>query len=179
MNNKKIGLIIIMVSVVALIGFSYIVIQLNKVIQQNIDLAVDNEGKCVHDPEKGVCPYEAKARLSFPVYFTAILIIMILFFGVYLFITKKPQLKIERPEQIKAEKKSDKFKIILSALNEDEQKVMTAVKEQDGIKQSTLRIRTDMSKTKLSLVLKDLEKRNLIRKVSKGKTNQIFLKRAF
>ena len=165
---------------VALIGFSYIVIQLNKIVQQNIDLAVDNEGKCVHDPEKGICPYESKAKLSIPVYLTGILIAALLFFGIYLF-TKKPQIKIpEKPkEQIKEEKKDEKFNIILSALNEDEQKIMKAVKEQDGITQATLRIRIDMSKTKLSLVLKDLESKNLIKKVIKGKTNQIFLKRAF
>jgi len=36
-----------------------------------------------------------------------------------------------------------------------------------------------MSKTKLSIVLKEMEKKNLIKKVIKGKTNQIFLKRAF
>jgi len=180
MNNKNIGIIIVIISIVALIGFSYIVIQLNKIIQQNIDLAVDNEGKCVHDPEKGICPYESKAKLSIPVYLTGILIAALLFFGIYLF-TKKPQIKIpEKPkEQIKEEKKDEKFNIILSALNEYEQKIMKAVREQDGITQSTLRIRTDMSKTKLSLVLKDLESKNLIKKVIKGKTNQIFLKRDF
>src|SRR3989344_5134847 len=173
MNNKNIGMIIVIISMVALIGFSYIVIQLNKIVQQNIDLAVDNEGKCVHDPEKGICHYESKAKLSIPVYLTGISIAALLLFGIYLF-TKKQQRKEE-----KEDKNNEKFNIILSALNEDEQKIMKAVKEQDGITQATLRIRIDMSKTKLSLVLKDLESKNLVKKVIKGKTNQIFLKRAF
>ena len=181
MNNKNIGIIIVIISIVALIGFSYIVIQLNKVIQQNIDLAVDSEGNCAHDPEKGICPYESKAKLSIPVYLTAAFIVSLLVFGIYLF-TRKPKI-IEKPkEQVresKEERKEDKFNIILSALNEDEQKIMKAVREQDGITQATLRIRIDMSKTKLSLVLKDLESKNLVKKVIKGKTNQIFLKRAF
>lgn len=185
MNNKNIGIIIVIISIIALIGFSYIVIQLNKVIQQNIDLAVDSEGNCAHDPSKGICPYESKAKLSIPVYTTATFIAALLLFGIYLF-TRKPQIKEEKPkEQIrefkesKEEKNNEKFNIILSALDESEQKVMKAVREQDGITQSTLRIRTDMSKTKLSLVLKDLEGKNLVKKVIKGKTNQIFLKRAF
>ena len=182
MNNKNIGIILVIISIVALIGFSYIVIQLNKIVQQNIDLAVDNEGKCVHDPEKGICPYESKAKLSIPVYLTGISIAALLLFGIYLF-TKKQQIKEEKPKEQRRESKEDKnnekFNIILSALNEDEQKIMKAVKEQDGITQATLRIRIDMSKTKLSLVLKDLESKNLIKKVIKGKTNQIFLKRAF
>ena len=42
--------------------------------------------------------------------------------------------------------------------------------------QSTLRIRTDMSKTKLSLVLKDMEEKNLIKKVEDGKKNKVFLR---
>ncbi|MEK6835695.1 MAG: hypothetical protein AABX55_01615 [Nanoarchaeota archaeon] len=73
--------------------------------------------------------------------------------------------------------KEDKFNILLSALSEDEQKVMKAVREQDGITQATLRIRTDLSKTKLSFILADLEKKDLIKKVAQGKTNAIYLKK--
>ena len=65
----------------------------------------------------------------------------------------------------------------MGALNEYEQKVIKAVREQDGITQATLRIRTDLSKTKLSFILADLEKKGLISKQIKGNTNQIFLKR--
>ena len=67
----------------------------------------------------------------------------------------------------------------MSALNDNEKKVMSIVREQDGIQQSTLRIRTDFSKAKLSAILTDLEKRSLIKKVEKGKKNLIFLKQDF
>ena len=67
---------------------------------------------------------------------------------------------------------------MLTGLDEDEKKVLTAVKEQDGISQSTLKYRTDLSKTKLSVILSQLEKKGLIAKVKKGKTNDIFLKKA-
>ena len=53
---------------------------------------------------------------------------------------------------------------------------MKAIKEQDGITQNTLRLRVDMSKAKLSYVLQELEKRNLIKRIQKGKTLAIYLK---
>jgi len=61
-------------------------------------------------------------------------------------------------------------------MDADERKVITAVKEQDGITQQTLRLRTDLHKSKLSIILDGLEKKGLIKKVPKGKTKQVFLK---
>ena len=61
-------------------------------------------------------------------------------------------------------------------LNEEEKKVIIAVKDQDGITQQTLRLRTGLHKSKLSIVISDLQAKKLIEKVPKGKTNQIFLK---
>ncbi len=72
----------------------------------------------------------------------------------------------------------EKFEILLKGLDEAEQKVMIAVREQDGIKQNTLYIRAGLSKTKLSFVLTDLEKRGLVRKMPEGKTNRVHLNRA-
>ena len=62
------------------------------------------------------------------------------------------------------------------ALDPHEKKVMKSIKEHEGITQSTLRLRTDMSKAKLSYVLQELEKRNLIKRIKKGKTLQVFLR---
>ena len=69
--------------------------------------------------------------------------------------------------------------MILKGLDNYEKKVMNAVKEQEGITQNTLRIRTDMSKAKLSYVLQDLEKRGLIKRIKKGKTLAVFFKENF
>ena len=80
------------------------------------------------------------------------------------------KLESEKDARINAER----FNIILSALDSFEQKVMKAVVAQEGITQNTLRLRTDMSKAKLSYVLKDLEKRNLIKREQKGKSLAVF-----
>ena len=87
-----------------------------------------------------------------------------------LFFNKTEEMLIKRLDE------DEKFKIILKALDNYEKKVLKAVKEQNGITQNTLKLRTDMSKAKLSYVLQELEKRNLIKRSPKGKTLQVFLK---
>jgi DNA-binding MarR family transcriptional regulator len=70
----------------------------------------------------------------------------------------------------------ERTELILSVLTVDERKIINAVRQQPGISQATLRLRTDLSKAKLSLLLKDLEKRGLVRRVESGKTNEVHLK---
>ena len=98
--------------------------------------------------------------------------------GFYILLFHKSEERIlKRLEEYKNERtEEEKFDLILRALDSYEKKVLKAVKEQDGITQNTLRLRTDMSKAKLSYVLQDLEKRNLIKRTPKGKTLQVFLK---
>ena len=79
-----------------------------------------------------------------------------------------------KQKEIKVEE--EKFDILMKGLNEEEQKVMKAVKEQDGITQQTLRLRTDLHKSKLSILLDGLEKKELLKRKAKGKTKQVFLK---
>jgi len=98
--------------------------------------------------------------------------------GFYLLFFNKTEEKImSRLEEEKNKKIGDeKFSLISKALDPYEKKVINAVKEQDGITQNTLRLRTDMSKAKLSYVLQELEKRNLVKRVQKGKTLEVWLK---
>ena len=89
--------------------------------------------------------------------------------GIYILIFNKSEERIlRRLEDEKNQKTGDeKFDYILMALDPYEKKVLKSVKEQDGITQNTLRLRTEMSKAKLSYVLQELEKRSLIKRIRK------------
>jgi uncharacterized membrane protein len=94
-----------------------------------------------------------------------------------LFFNKSEERILKRLEDEKSLKINDeKFSYILMGLDSYGKKVLKAVKEQDGITQNTLKLRVDMSKAKLSYVLQELEKRDLIKRNKKGKTLQIFLR---
>ncbi len=67
--------------------------------------------------------------------------------------------------------------LIESILTPGERKVVAAVREQPGITQATLRLRVDMSNAQLSVTLRELELRKIIRKVEDGRTNSIHLAR--
>ena len=82
--------------------------------------------------------------------------------------------KLKEDSSIKSE--IEKFNLILLGLNKDEKKILVAVKDQDGITQHTLGLRTDMHKSKLSVIVSMLEQKGLVKKEKLGKTNQIFLK---
>ncbi len=183
MQNKSLGIVLIVLSL--------IIIALLFVFKAQFQDAfgIHSTEACPHDPEKGeLCPYE-KLVTILPYFYSGIsLLIITCLIGVYLmfYIDKEKQIIKEYQDKIskrlvdakKKELKEDKFEFLLTALNEDEKKVIKAVKEQDGITQATLRIRTDLSKTKLSFILADLEKKDLIKRVTQGKTNQVFLKKA-
>lgn len=70
----------------------------------------------------------------------------------------------------------EKYSILSKGLNEFEKKVLKVVREEEGITQNMLRLRVDMSKAKLSQVLRELEKKGLIKREPKDKTLQIYLK---
>ena len=98
--------------------------------------------------------------------------------GIFLIFFEKSQKAIisTLENQKKMQTEEEKFDILLKGLDSYEQKVIKAVKEQDGITQQTLRLRADMHKSKLSIVLDSLEKKGLVKRKEKGKTKQVFLK---
>lgn len=63
----------------------------------------------------------------------------------------------------------------IEILKEDEQLILTLVADDDGIAQREIQRKTDFSKTKVSKILAELEKRGVIRKESMGKKNKIYL----
>ena len=163
MDNKKLGWILIGICI--LLGgilFSF-----------KIQLDKQNEVACGCS---GVCPMEE--NFSWPTYAGVIVLSILIALGIYLIFFEKSQKEIvstlEKTSKLQTEE--EKFSILLKGLDSEEKKVIKAVKEQEGITQQTLRIRTDLHKSKLSIVLNGLEKKNLIRRVPKKKTKQVFLK---
>lgn len=68
----------------------------------------------------------------------------------------------------------DKFSILLRALDDNQKRILSLVREQDGLSQSTLVLRSGLSKAKVSEVLSDFEKKKLVKREKKGKVNYIF-----
>ncbi len=113
---------------------------------------------------------------------------ILLLFGCYLTFFDKTQ-KILAEHQIKitsalkSSKKEDRqkeeFNAYLSGFDDEQQKILKIIKEQEGITQSTLRLKTTFSKTKLSLILKLLEDRKIINRKNYKKTKKIYLIQRF
>lgn len=135
------------------------------------------DGTCLHS-DRNFTPYIIGYVLS-----SALIIL-----GIYLlFFDRTHEIMMKQNKEVstalkeskKMEKQKSEFEAFLSAFNDEEKKVISAVKEQEGIQQSTLRLRVGMSKTSLSLLLKNLEQRNIISKVEDKKTNRIYLRKKF
>ncbi len=179
MNNKKIGWILISISFFFIISLIIFKIQVENLVDT---LMIESGGSCI---KGGICLHE---QSDIPIYIGVAVVFVTLALGFYLiFFEKSQQVLAQTQKDIaqtleKSKKKQDeneKFEFLLKALNEDEKKIIRAVKEQDGIEQATLRIRTDLSKTKLSVLLHELEKKSLIKKVPHGKKNRVHLKIPF
>ncbi len=97
--------------------------------------------------------------------------------GIYLlFFSTSEEAILKRLEEEKNMKiEQDKFELVIKALDDNEKRVLKAIKEQEGITQSTLRFRTDLSKAKISQILTNFEKKHLIKREVKGKTYAVYL----
>lgn len=179
MDNKRFGYLVILIGIIFIIILSIFKIQMNQLTDSLMFLS---GGDCFL--EDGTCIHKV-GNLSFIIGSAAI--VFTLGLGVYLILFSKTTKSFETAQKsilnkLKATKgkelKEERFKILLTGLDEYEKKVLKAVRDQDGISQSTLKYRADLSKTKLSMVLSQLEKKELLTKVKKGKINNVFLKKA-
>ncbi len=163
MENKKIGIVILTISVLLLLVFVVLINSLNQ------------EAEALGCFEKTGCK-SIETSLSI-VHFAFGAFGFLFSLGFYLiFFSKGDKAIIKRLEEdTKKRLGEEKFSILLQGLNPFEQRVIKAVREQPGVTQNTLRLRTNTSKAKLSQILKDLEKKNLIKREKERKTLAIYL----
>ena len=164
MENKKLGVLLIIISIFILILFVSYTTQMS---EQSAEIGCFSNKNC-ETIEKML----SLSHISMGIFsFLFALGFYLLFFNK----TEKAILeKLEKEKELKVEEM--KFKILMKALDPFEQKVVEAIREQEGITQNTLRLRANMSKSKLSIVLKELERRGIVKRVEKGKTLQVYLK---
>ena len=77
----------------------------------------------------------------------------------------------------KREEKEEKFNIIRKILSNDERKILDEIKKSGEITQDSLRLRLGWSKAKISTILTNLDKRELIQKERIGKTYKVHLQK--
>ncbi|MBI2630107.1 winged helix-turn-helix transcriptional regulator [Candidatus Pacearchaeota archaeon] len=164
MENKKLGIVLIAISLIVGGFFIYFINLLSK---QALETGCLNNSGCFAIERGLSISHAAIGVFSF-----------MLALGFYLlFFNKTEKAILKKLEDEKNKKIEDsKLEYILKALDPYEKKVIIAAKEQEGITQNTLRLRTDMSKAKLSYVLQELERRGIIKRIPKGKTLAVYLK---
>ena len=75
----------------------------------------------------------------------------------------------------KHDAKNEEYKIIRKALSEDEKAILDEIKKAGEITQDSLRFRLNWSKAKVSTILTNLDKMNLIQRERMGKTYKVYL----
>ncbi len=167
MENKKLGFIILSFSIVAtILAFGF----MGTLGRQTTALQCYPTSECQR--------VESLLGLS---HISVGLISFIGALGIYLlFFSTSEEAILKRLEEEKNKTiEQDRFELILKSMDENEKKVLKAVKEQAGITQSTLKYRADLSKAKISQVLTDFEKKNLVKRELKGKTYAVYLTENF
>lgn len=69
----------------------------------------------------------------------------------------------------------DRFNILMKTLDNNEQKVLSTLREKEGISQHMVTLKTGLSKSKVSLILSNFERKNLVKREVNGKTYSVYL----
>lgn len=162
MNSKQLGIVLTIISVVVLVSLIIFIRQFDKHLTKACDEACGTaEGTAC---TAAACPYnQGKGLLWVPI-IASILIAAIGGIGLFLAFSKS--------EKIIRQKEYD-----ISRLSEKEKKAFLCIKEsKDGIYQSELVQKLDLSKVKVTRILDGLEQQGIIERKRRGMTNIIVLK---
>ena len=78
----------------------------------------------------------------------------------------------------RVQSKDKEYRILRKALSEDEKEILDEIKKAGEVTQDSLRFRLNWSKAKVSTILTNLDKRNLIQRERVGKTYKVYLQKA-
>ena len=181
MKQKYLGIALVILGIMLLI-FTIMVkqkedIYIDSIVHAQAGSCFLDDGTCLHQ-DRDYTPYILGYVLSVAL---MVLGLYMIFFdrGQEMLAKQNKEVSKALLEAKKVDKQKSEFEAFLSAFSEDEKKVIGAIKEQEGIQQSTLRLRVGMSKTSLSLMLKNLEERQIVTKVEDKKTNRLYLRKKF
>ena len=177
MNQKQIGIILICIGLlISLLAYGvkakedYYIDQLTMRLNNTCIL---EDGYCLHD-DRNWSYYIISWLIG-----GALMILgayLVFFDQTYRLLARQQE---EFTKEVKEAKEKDTFHAYLAGFTPDEQQIIKAIHEQEGIRQSTLRFRTGLSKSMLSLVISSLEKRDVVTKTHAGKTNALYLRKKF
>ncbi|MFA5953270.1 MAG: hypothetical protein WC812_01630 [Candidatus Pacearchaeota archaeon] len=159
MENKKVGWIIIGISIV----MSLIVLIFNLGLKKIVG------DTCTHGPECSM--FET---IAIQTWISIAIVMIILIIGLFIMLSKPEEKTIIK----KIKEKSKLKKIDLSNLEKDEKKVIEFLqKEQGGVFQRELMEKLEIGKVKTTRLLDKLESKDLIIRKRRGMNNIILLKK--
>jgi ribosomal protein S25 len=165
MDNKRIGITVLVLSL--LVGF-FVILLTNSLYEKSVEIGCFSNEECI--------PVESSLSVT---HFVFGLVGIGVGMGIYLLLFKQEDVLDKLNKHKENELLNEKFSILLKGLDVFERKVLKVVKEQTGITQNTLRIRTNLSKGKISQVLIDLEKKGLVKREKKHKTYELFFREPY
>lgn len=171
MNHRRIGIIILVITLILASIFLAYTFSIEKYITSQI--TTGPKGECIH-PEGTQCPYETLNKLQ-PYNHVLIAILLLLFFsGVYLiFVQQKKENLQTQTEKIESSKTYQKPK----SLDKEEKIIYNLILENQGsIFQSEIVKKTGWSKVRVTRFLDKLEGKGLIERRRRGMTNVVILK---
>jgi len=102
-------------------------------------------------------------------------LVVALIAGVLIILFLKPSIQSQPVVTVQPASRIDELEIIKHALSDDEKQVLDEIRRAGEITQDSLRFRLEWSKAKLSRILTNLDKLNLIQRERFGKTYKVFL----
>ena len=145
--------------IVLVVVISYLVMFL---VLSEIFVQENNSWNCMMDHMNGFSPdYTVAILLSLTLALVA---------GVLVTLWLKPT-----KTETKTVAKTDELEIIKRALSDDEKAVIDEIRRAGEITQDSLRFRLDWNKPKLSRILTNLDKMNIIQRERMGKTYKVFI----